>query len=132
MGRGMSPEGVPRTCGQVEDVVEPPVGRGHPVHGDPLVAVLVVEQGAPGGPQRLHPLLHLGVAVRDLEGLAGRVLPRGDALRGQKGDKRSRQSPESGGESSAQRCHCDSVSGASKILFFVERRDRLGFTRSGR
>lgn len=80
---GPSPRPCPRTCGQVEDVVAPAVARSHLMHADFLVAVLVVEEGAPGRPQRLHPLLHLGVAVRDLEGLAGRVLARGDALRGQ-------------------------------------------------
>lgn len=84
------------TCGQVEDVVALPVGRGHLVHADFLVAVFVVEQGAPGGRQRLHPLLHLGVAVGDLEGLAGRVLPGGDALRAQ-GTKRGQKAPSEAG-----------------------------------
>lgn len=53
------------------------------VHPDLLVAVLVVEQGAPAGGEGLHPVLHLRVAVGDLEGLAGGVLPRGNALREQ-------------------------------------------------
>lgn len=84
---GWSPRPCPRTCGQVEDVVAPAVARSHLMHADFLVAVLVVEEGAPGRPQRLHPLLHLGVAVCNLEGLAGRVLAGGDALRGQRGQK---------------------------------------------
>lgn len=98
--RGSS-QGIPKarsTCCQIEHGVLLSLPHRDLVHPDLLVAVLVVEQGAPAGGEGLHPVLHLRVAVSDLEGLAGGVLPRGNALHqeGTRGSVRGRQIP--GGE----------------------------------